>query len=313
MLMFWTTNLFAATVEGAWEYEHAFNYYYPDNKIEAPKFLKIEFKNNEVRFNRDCIAALTKQDYFFSSIFQSLAKQGEKEKQLNSFLMKYFKLNMSEVKTIWQLAGTPEHCGDPIKEFFVVGEKILAFEGLTFYMYHKAGMQSGSVSSDTFQGYKLSQLPMNHDDYYSTCNKHILNSERRPQTTEKCAPRYYPYVADPKKNDEIMNVIGNHDFAKAGANYADTFSPAFRWKTRATFLLFKSLNGVLLARVDDFDLIRNEERDRMSFAYITIVNGKIVDQIQGCDVNDRNECIAENAIVAKILPSGEIRRLISSR
>lgn len=157
--------------------------------------------------------------------------------------------------------------------------------------------------------YKLTRLPLNVDRYYAECTPKIVGRQGRPRTTDQCAPDFFPYVADPKRNDALMNLIGNHDYEKGGSEYVGGFSPPFQQKTLATFLVFAPMRKVTLVRVDDFEVVRDEERDIMSGVYLSIVGNKVVDQIQGCQFDRNYVCSVDGRAVARLTDSGKFRRL----
>jgi len=166
----------------------------------------------------------------------------------------------------------------------------------------------GGVAPPIAASYKFTPLPLNFDRYFSACRPKIVGKTGNPQTTDKCAPAFYPYVADPKSSDALMKLVGNHDYAKGGQEYAGGFSPPFRQKTAATFLVFPPLKQVVLVRVDDFGRVRNEERDVMSGVYLSIAGGKVVDQISGCHFNRDYVCLDDGRVVARLLDSGKMQR-----
>jgi len=154
-------------------------------------------------------------------------------------------------------------------------------------------------------GYKLSKLPVDLDRYYSSCVPKIRNAKGKPQTSDKCAPDYFPYVADPKSTDPIMKLVGNHNYGKWGQQYTDGFSPPFQQKVPATFLVFAAMGRVVVVHVDDLEVVRNEQRDVMSGVFLSIVDGKIVDQIQGCHLNSSYVCMDGTIPMAKLTESGK--------
>ena len=104
-----------------------------------------------------------------------------------------------------------------------------------------------------------------------------------------------------------MKLIGNHDYAKRGQQYTEGFSPPFAQKIPARFLVFPPFKQVILVRVDDLARVRNEERDVMSPAYLSIVDGKIVDQISGCSFNRDYVCTDGDRPVFKLTESGKFQ------
>ena len=93
-----------------------------------------------------------------------------------------------------------------------------------------------------------------------------------------------------------------------GQQYTEGFSPPFKQKVAATFLVLPPMKQVVLVRVDDFD-IRNEERDVMSCVYLSNVDGKVVDQIEGCQFDRDYVCRVEAAEVARLTDNGRFERV----
>jgi hypothetical protein len=148
---------------------------------------------------------------------------------------------------------------------------------------------------------------MDQDRYYASCNPKILDAKGQPHSTDKCGPEFFPYVADPKSADPLMKLIGNHDYTKSGQLYAQDFSPPFKQKIPATFLVFPPFKQVIIVRVDDLARVRNEEREVMSPAYLSIVDGKVVDQISGCQFNRDYVCMDDDRPLFKLTESGKFQ------
>ena len=171
-----------------------------------------------------------------------------------------------------------------------------------------ASESSGANQNPIFSGYKVTPLPFDYSRYSTVCRKNLLNGTRRPHSTDKCAPDFFPYIADPKSSNPLMKLVGNHDYAKGGSEYASGFSPPFKENTVATFLVFAPLKQVTLVSVDDFEDVRNEQRDVMSGVYLSIVGNKVVDQIDGCQFNSDYVCTARGRPVAKLMSSGKFQQ-----
>jgi hypothetical protein len=149
----------------------------------------------------------------------------------------------------------------------------------------------GATAAATVLGYKATPLPIIYEHYRVSCLPKIRDKKGKPHATDKCAPDFFPYVADPKNIDPIMQLVGNHDYTKGGVfKYAADFSPPFKRNVPATFLVFTPMKDVLAVFVDDLAVVRNEERDVMSPVYLSIVGGKIVDQISGCSLGRDYVC-----------------------
>lgn len=291
-----------------WNLEKTADYFSRPNSV--PRFTSLIVRPKEIALSDACVAQFSADEYLFPEVFQPLSKQGVTEKQLDSFLAQNFGVGLAKTKTVYSLTSSPANCAGPVMEFFQVGERILIPVGATFHSYVKAGaakLPAPAVSSIA-AGYKVTPLPMDYDRYANTCRPKVVGRRGWPQTTEACAPDYFPYVADPKRGDALMNIIGNHDYENAGQEYAGGFSPPFGQKTAATFLVFPPFKQVTLVRVDDFEVVRNEERDVMSGVYLSIVGGKVVDQISGCHFNRDYVCLEEGRPVARLTEAGKFQR-----
>lgn len=127
----------AALPTGSWKFERSVDYFGRTPVNQAPKFTTIIVRNDEVHLSDTCVVHASQEDYFFSDVFQPLTKQGITEKQVNSFLGKHFNLSLSTTKIMYSLGGSTK-CRPPMMEFFVVNDKILVPEGVTFYLYARA-------------------------------------------------------------------------------------------------------------------------------------------------------------------------------
>lgn len=308
----------AASPEGRWTFERSMDYYGRTPANKAPKFPSLVVRAKDISLSDACVASFVSGDYLFPDVFQPLSKEGGTEKQLDSFLMKNFGMALGKVETVYSLEKSQGNCARPVLEFFQVGDRLLIPVGVTFYSYVRTDAAKPKATTaapiidkatNTYPSYRVTPLPMDFDRYFADCRLKILGGKKRPQTTDKCAPNYFPYVADPKSSDSLMRLVGNHDYAKGGSEYASGFSPPFVQKTAATFLVFPQLKQVTLVRVDDFEVVRNEERDVMSGVYLSIVGGKVIDQISGCHFNRDFVCTEEGRPVARLMESGQFKRL----
>lgn len=309
-------NSRAAGLEGTWKFQRSADYFGRTPINQKPKILTIIVRADDVRLSDQCVARVNPEKYYFSDVFQPMTKQGITDKQLDRFLTKQFKFDLSNTRIVYLLSPTPANCAGPMMEFFAVDDKILVPIGVTFYLYTKAGpenasalMPAGSSDTTSVMGYKASRLPISVERYLEKCAPKILDAKGRPRTSDKCAPDFFPYVADPSSNDPIMKLVGNHDYAKGGQEYTSGFSPPFKLKVPATFLVFPSMKNVGLIRVDDLEVVRNESRDVMSGVYLSIIDGKIIDQMFGCDFGPDYVCVSEGRKVAKLTESGKFQKL----
>jgi len=69
------------------------------------------------------------------------------------------------------------------------------------------------------------------------------------------------------------------------------------------------MKQVILLRVDDFEVVRNEERDVMSGVYLSVVGGKVIDQISDCQFDHGYVCALDGRAVAMLRENGKFKKL----
>jgi hypothetical protein len=215
---FLSISAWAALPAGTWKFEGSADYFGRTPVNKAPQFATIVTSNDQVNFSETCKVSLSPGKYFFSDVFQSLTKQGITEKHVDAFLVKHFKLSLVSTKILYSL-GPSTNCDPQALEFFVVNDRILVPVGVTFYVYARTKPEvvvaapAGSLpTAATSLGYKVTPLPIVYRRYSASCFSKIRDGKGRPHTTDKCAPDFFPYVADPRSTDPIMKLVGNHDY-----------------------------------------------------------------------------------------------------
>jgi hypothetical protein len=306
---------YAAAPNGTWKFDRSADY---DGRVPpglVSRFDTIVVRDGEARFSADCAVRFHEEEYFFSDVFQSLTKADVTEKQADAFLKKKLGVSLIGVKDVYVLANAPATCAQPVMEFFAIGDRLLIPFGGTFYSYVRQRTSNAETSAvagampSLLSNYKVTRLPLDYDRYFSRCRPKLQGPNGRPRTTDRCAPDFYPYVADPTRHDPLMDIIGSHDYAMNGQQYTEGFSPPFRQKVAATFLVFPPMKQVVLVRVDDFDIVRNEDRDVMSGVYLSIIDRKVVDQIEGCQFDRDYVCRVEGTAVAKLTDNGKFEHV----
>ena len=286
---------FAADFSGTWRYEKGLEYFGQMN-VPVTTFPVIQIVNNRAAFSSNCFVALGKARYVYSGPFQSLLKEGVDESKLEKYLNKNFSFSITGNKDYVE-ADVDANCNGTMRDFLLKGDKLLVpFAGSAFYSYVRTdgGVSRPVHTAIAIGGFKLSQLPFSPDNYINLCHEIIPRVKGVPQRTEKCAPVYYPYVANQKDANLLTKLVGSHDYKKGGASHADDYSPPFASKLQPTFVILPPLKDVLVVRVDDLQG-GNEQRDVMSGVYLVIKDGKVSDQInEGCTIDDSYACIGDN-------------------
>lgn len=301
----------ADSLSGTWRYEKGADY---DNqiKITAPKARVLQIVGGKAAISRTCVVAVKKARYLYSTPFQMLLKEGVEEPALDKYLGQKFAFPLTGNKDFYE-ADIDEECNAPLREFLVRGDKMLApIAGSAFYSYVRSdGGTSKPVDPKIpLGGRKLSQLPFNLTTYVMLCESKIPQVKGVPKATDKCAPLYYPYVADAKDSDPLEKLIGMHDYKKGGANDIGDYSPPFASKLHPVFMLLPPLKDVLVVRVEDLEG-GDEQRDTMPGAYLVVKDGKVTDQLnEGCTIDEGYACIDEDGKKRyQLLDSGKFRKL----
>jgi hypothetical protein len=166
-------------------------------------------------------------------------------------------------------------------------------------------------SNVNLYGHKLSQLPFSVSNFMTLCEASIPGIKGVKQTTDKCAPVYYPYSATKKDTDALTQMIGNHNYQKGGARNAEDYDNPLANNLHPTFMILPPLHDVLIVRVDDFEPGPNEQRDTMSGAYLAIKDGKVTDQLNfGCAIDIDYFCVAEDGTKQyQLLDTGKFKKL----
>lgn len=135
--------------------------------------------------------------------------------------------------------------------------------------------------------------------------------KKRPISTTKCAPVYYPYAIYPKDKDPLSVLIGSHKYVSGGSqnNNAEDYDDPVSNGLHPVFMLLPPLGDVLLVRVEDLE--GGEDRDGIGGVFLSIKNGKVVDQLNDdCDWDERYYCSREGKKPRyQLLENGKFKEL----
>ena len=281
----------AGELEGTWKYDMS-GQFRADFNPGDPQVKTIIFQAPGAVLNGNCRVNLKPTPFAFDEVFQPLLKQGLSAAQLEKFLKQKFNFTLSNKSQIYAIVGTPPECASPLREFFIEGNQLLVpVGGNFFYRYVKAaaaapgaGAAGGTTGADSgvaaeLAALKPSRVPFSFDAYYKDCSRKLQVKGGALKSAEQCAPAYAPYAAAPGSKSRLLKLIGNHDYSKTGGENAFEYGTPFKFKRTPTFVVLPPRQGVHVIRVDDLEVIKDEERDRFSGAFISIKDGVIVDQL----------------------------------
>lgn len=311
----------AGEFEGTWKYDASAQFKVDFNPGD-PQVKTIIFQAPGAVLNGNCRVSLKPTAFAFDEVFQPLLKQGLSAAQLEKFLKQKFNFTLSNKSQIYAIVGTPPECASPLREFFIEGNQLLVpVGGNFFYRYVKAaaaapdagaGSAAGKAVADggiaaELAALKPTRMPFSFDAYYKDCARKLQIKGGALKAAEQCAPGYVPYAAAPGSKSRLLKLIGNHDYSKTGGENAFEYGTPFKFKRMPTFVVLPPHKGVHVLRVDDLEVIRDEERDRFSGAFISIKDGVIVDQLDtGCNFDAEFVCTdPRGKKVARLSDSGK--------
>lgn len=200
-----------AGIDGKWKFEKTVVYGGGNSLEDSPPFIEFSIDDGKLILSKSCSVGYVQEDYYFSEVFQGISKEGLSQAPLDRLVRKNFGFSLATNKKAYLLSAPVRKCARPAVYFFYTGERVIFAVGEIFYSYTKAAgnpliVTSPQVTetSHLLKNYKKTPFPIDFYRYFSTCRPKILAGKTRPQTTDKCAPEYYPYVADPESKDMLM-------------------------------------------------------------------------------------------------------------
>jgi hypothetical protein len=303
----------ADELSGTWKYEKSKEYFGAIKNVPAPKTTVVQIVSGKLAVAPGCSTTLKKQKYDYSEVFQSLLKEDVEEKSLVQSLEKNFAFTLPK-NAYYSVSDTDDKCLAPFSDVFVADNKLVtAYGGSFFYSYTRStgGTAKPLSPNVALYGHKLTQLPFVISNFMSLCQASIPRVKGTPQTTDICAPVYYPYTATKKDGDALTQLIWTHNYLKGGARHAEDYESPLDNKLHPTFMVLPPLKDVLLVRVDDFEPGTGEKRDTMSGAYLAIKDGKVTDQLnEGCDIDTEHYCVGDDGKKQyQLLETGKFKKL----
>jgi hypothetical protein len=304
----------SAGLDGTWVYAKSVNFENPEEKIKAPASKIIQIVNQKLSLTDRCPLTFSREAYYPGGPFQSLLKEDVSVEQVADFLSKNLSFSLSGVRELYAEELGGDRCSDLGRNLIVDGDQLVAIGG-GGYLFHRYVRQPvPAVKADgpaILAKTKLSQLPFRAQAYYLSCTPSLPNKHGIPQATDKCSPVYQPQVAIAQSKDPLALLIGSHLYSKGGASpaEADFNNPAAKG-LHFVYLVFPPMKDVVVVRVDDLEG-GGDTRDPMSGVFLSIKDGKVVDQLNdGCDLDLNYRCQdEENQEAYQLLESGKFKQI----
>jgi hypothetical protein len=311
--LFFSNPANSGNISGTWKFEKAKEYFATEKEVSPPKHSTIQIVNGSLGLPPRCYEKLKKENYYYSDPFQFLLKADVDEKTFARYLEKNFTFDLPKTKFYYPISCDKSIIGDKFDSIFFSEKKlIVSYAGSLFYSFSRSEGGTSTISSDAeLYGHKLSHLPFNIEIYGTLCMPIIPRIKGVPQSTQKCAPVHYPYVATKNSKNPLAQLIGMHNYEKGGAEVAFEYAPPFASNLHPTYVVLPPLKDVLLVRVDDLEPGNNENRDTMYGAYLAVKNGKITDQLNvNCSITTNHLCVDENGKKQyQLLETGKFKKL----
>ncbi|MBC7750984.1 MAG: hypothetical protein H7Z73_04585 [Candidatus Saccharibacteria bacterium] len=313
---FISTTVRADELSGTWKFNKSAEYFGNIKEIKAPPVTTFQVVNGQLSLQGDCSLYLKskRNEFFYSDVFQGLSKQGVDDEMLGKYFKKTFTFDLKKVKYFYEVERDKRFkCGIFFQDILISENTLIVPAGEVFYGFTKSngGASAPLPPSINLYDRKLSQLPFNTSTYSQLCLQILPFKKRVPQTTTKCAPVYYPYVASKQDNDALAKLIGTHDYEKGGARNVSSYDNPFKYNLHPVFVLLPPLKDVLIAAVIDLEPGPNENRDTMSGAFLAIKEGKVTDQLNdGCTITEDYFCVDDNGKRRyQLLDSGKFKEV----
>lgn len=306
----------AEDINGTWRLSKSVDYENPE--IAAPRLPSntLRIVNHTLILPSNCLIKFHQRTYAPDRIFQMLMKSGENEATINQFSLKHFNIKPNEPKIHYQ-ADPINSCNTLGSDFLISQDKLVTIRANSLF-YAFTRIETDTTGSSTIdntitalEGLKPSLLPFNTAAYITQCAQYIPNKKGMPQSTMKCAPTYFPYIASKDSRERVSRLIGSHAYHKRGARHGtEDYDNPVANGLHPVFLVFPPLGDVILVRVDDIE--NTENRDAISGAYISIKNNKVVDQLnEGCNFDIDYVCStsSEKPIKFQLTKEGKFRKI----
>lgn len=308
------TPLLADDIDGTWKFERVVDYEQFGQNVTPPaEYQTLQIVDANIRLSSRCHVSLKKMVDRLDVPFQVMFRAADlNTQQIGDYLDREFGFKLTEVS--YRADPGVSNCNQLGLDILVSKDRIIVIKaGSIFLSYKRSDGRTSAASKSTvpLYGHKLSQLPYNQRNFMDLCANGYPRGKKGPLTTTKCAPVYYPYVIYPKTKDPLSLLIGTHKYHAGGASPdADDYDNPVSNGLHPLFMLLPPLGDVLLVRVEDAE--GGEVREAMGGAYLSIKNGKVVDQLNAsCNWDERYYCGYEDEKQPRyqLLESGKFKEL----
>ncbi|WP_156398178.1 hypothetical protein [Duganella sp. Root336D2] len=300
----------AAELAGTWKFERARGFYSHQKNIAPPDQKTIQLVNNRTNFGPRCLGTYTRTKYSYHMLFQMAMKGGVDERELGSFTKKEFGVSLPAKGFYYRLEGPTDVCREQFEDVWVDGDRLLVAAGAEIF-YSFVRTADPKVPFPELAGLTASHLPYDTDIFANHCAAQVGLAGELQRELDKCSPVFNSYIAKKESTNYIAQLVGNHDYRRGGASFADHYSTPFSHNQHPVFHVLPPLKGIVVVRVNDLGAKTKEDREVMGGVYLSIKSGKIVDQLnERCNLTEKYTCVDEdNNPQFQLLETGKFKRL----
>jgi len=298
----------ADPVDGTWKLNGSSEYFGDKSQLAPLPRDYVQILNGKISVSDTCTAKIAPEKAALSTVFQMLLRQGVRSDQLKDYLVKKYSFDISRVQQIYEVEDAP--CTKYMQDLLVDGDRMLIVAGNTvFYHFQRASSPAKTSLAAVEKKQVVTALPFNIAKFASECLPLLPRVRGVPQSTTKCMPLFMPYVASKNDTSTIGKLVGHHHYIKSAPTSGNAYNDPVANGYHPIYVILPALGDGTLVRVEDNEGDA-EERDPLAGVYLSIKDGKVVDQLdEGCDFMPDFTCVDDRGTkMYRLLPSGKFSK-----
>lgn len=311
----WPLKCYSQIKDSAWIYNKTVDFFEGNTNKYPPEYKSLKITEDHIKIDRDCYIQIEERNYIPSLPFQILMKSSIDTSEINIFLQKTFNVKPQELRKYYKNTSKQSVCNQIGRDILIYNETLLIVSGgSTFHQYKQTFtsiIYDKARSQINLNTIKPSPLPFDLTDFTMNCSAKKINFIKGiPQSTEKCGPNFYPYVATHQSIDWLSKLVGSFKYGKNGVRYAATdYDNPVANGLHPVFLVLPPMNDIVVVYVTDQEF--SEERDSAGSAYLSIKNQKVVDVLtEGCDFDVSYTCgFRDSDRKFQLQPDGHFKKI----
>jgi hypothetical protein len=282
-------------LSGTWKFSKSAIYFSKTGIPPAAAYRTLQIVDGQVLLQPMCSipTKYSKEAYDYSDFFQMALQGGTEEKDMAKYVQKNFGFDLIKAKEFYVGRKLTQHCSIGLNNIFAMKDRLIfAGPGGSFNSFERSsgGVPTTSDPTVNLYGRKLSHLPFRSDVFNVLCAEMLPFIKGVRQSTDKCGPVYFPYVATKADTDPLARLIGAHTYKKSGSDAQKDYDNPVAHNLHPVYMLLPPLKDVIVAAVEDLEI--GDTRPGMAGVFLSIKDGKVVDQITAsCTLGEDHGCV----------------------